>query len=225
VGLKCNQIFYGWWIVAAVFFISAYVSGIVSFGFTAVIDPIAEEFGWSHARVSLAASIRGLEIGLLAPMVGLLMDRLGPRKLIFSGAFITGLGLVLLSHISSLWAFYGVFVLIAAGISTCIGVVPVTVVGHWFQRKISLVTGVVVSGVAVGGLMVPVVAGIIDRFGWRTAMVLLGVGTWTIVLPLSFIVRHRPEPYGYRPDGTAVEMKTTKTPHIGYRIWQLLQTL
>jgi sugar phosphate permease len=201
MNLKTNNIYYGWWIVGAVFIISAYISGIISFGFTSVFEPIANEFGWSYVQVSIAASIRGLEVGLLAPVVGLLLDRLGPRKLIFVGALITGLGLILLSHISSLSGFYGAFILIASGASTCIGVVPVTVAGYWFHRKVSLVTGIIVCGVAMGGTLVPVVTGIIDAFGWRAAMMGFGLGAWAIILPLSMVVRHHPEKYGFLPDG------------------------
>ena len=79
--------------------------------------------------------------------------------------------------------------------------VPVTVAGYWFQRRVSLVTGIIVSGVAMGGLLVPVVTGVIDTFGWRTAMALFGYATWLIVLPLSLVVRHHPERYGMFPDG------------------------
>jgi len=199
--LKNCKVFYGWWIVGAVFLISAYVSGVISFGFSAFFEPIANEFDWSYAQVSFAASIRGLEMGLLAPLVGLLIDRLGPRRLIFAGATITGLGLLLLSRITSLVTFYGAFILIAAGISTCSGVVPMTVVGNWFRRKVSTATGIVVSGAALGGLLLPLVTRIIDIFEWRAAMVILGLGAWVILLPLSLLVRHKPEQYGYLPDG------------------------
>jgi predicted MFS family arabinose efflux permease len=201
MGLK--KVFYGWWVLAALFLITAYISGIVSYGFTSVFKPIADEFGWSYARVSIAASIRGLEIALLAPLVGLLLDRIGPRKLIFTGALLIGSGLTILSRIHSLWTFYGAFALIAVGNSTCIGVVPITVTGYWFHRRVSLATGIVVSGSAVGGLLVPIVTVIVDTFGWRTAMVIFGVATWLILLSLSSLVRHRPERYGLFPDGEA----------------------
>ncbi len=100
-----SRVFYGWWVVGASFFISLYTGGVVFFGFTAVFEPIADEFGWSYAQISLAASIQGLEAGLLAPVTGLLVDRWGPRKLIFGGAIISGLGLILLSRITSLAMF------------------------------------------------------------------------------------------------------------------------
>jgi MFS family permease len=198
---KNHKVFYGWWIVAAGFFIAVYIGGFIHFGFTAVFEPIASDFGWSYAQISFAASLRGLQTSFLAPVVGLLMDRWGPRRLVFAGAAIIGLGLLLLSRINSLAAFYGAFVLIAIGISTCIGVVPIATVGNWFQRKATLATGIIVSGAAVGGLMVPLATRLIDIFEWRTAMAIIGFGAWGILVPLSLLFRHKPEQYGYLLDG------------------------
>jgi MFS family permease len=201
MGAKDHKVFYGWWIVGAGFFIAMYVSGFINFSFTAVFEPIASEFGWSYAQVSFAASLRGLQTGFLAPIVGLLVERWGPRRLVFAGTTIIGLGLLLLSRINSLASFYGAFILIAMGISACIGVVPISTVGNWFQRKATLATGILVSGTAMGGLMVPLATRLIDIFEWRTAMVILGFGAWGILLPLSLVFRHKPEQYGYLPDG------------------------
>jgi MFS family permease len=195
------KVYYGWLIVGACFLTSVYRAGVIFFGFTAIFEPIANEFNWSYAQVSFAASIRGLETGLLAPLVGLLVDRVGPRKLLFAGAAITGLGLLFLSRINSLATFYGAFILIAIGISASAITVPMTVVGNWFRKKVSLATGIVVSGTAIGGLLVPLVTRLIDTFKWRGAMTIFGLGAWGILLPLSLLVRHKPEQYGYLPDG------------------------
>ena len=198
---KRNTIFYGWWIVGACFLISAYTGGVIHFGFTAFFEPIANEFDWSYAQISFAASLRGMEMGLLAPVVGLLVDRWGPRRLMFGGTILTGLGLILLSRINSLGMFYGAFVLIAIGTSTCMTTVMVTAVVHWFRRKAGIATGITVSGFALGGLLVPLVATLISMFEWRTALVIIGMGMWGIATPLSLLVRHKPEHYGYLPDG------------------------
>lgn len=198
---KKHQVFYGWWIVGAGFLIAMYVSGFINFSFTAVFEPIANDFGWSYAQVSFAASLRGLETGLLAPVLGLLVYRLGPRKLVLAGAAVIGLGLLLLSRISSLATFYGSFILIAMGMSACVGVVPISTVGNWFERRVTLATSILVSGTAMGGLMVPLATRVIDVFEWRTAMVILGFGALGILLPLSILFRHKPEQYGYLPDG------------------------
>jgi OFA family oxalate/formate antiporter-like MFS transporter len=198
---KNHKIFYGWWIVGAGFCIAVYIGAFIHYGFTAVFEPIASDFGWSYAQVSFAASLRGLETSLLAPAVGLLMDRWGPRRLVVAGATIIGLGLLLLSRINSLGAFYAAFILIAMGISTCVGVVPIATVGNWFKRKATLATGIVVSGAATGGLILPLTTQLIDIFDWRMAMMILGFGAWGILLPLSLLFRHKPEQYGYLPDG------------------------
>jgi sugar phosphate permease len=198
---KHHKIFYGWWIVAALFFIAAYVTGIVFFGFTAILDPIASEFGWSYTQISLAASLRGIESGLLSPLVGWLIEKWGPRKLLLLGITITGIGLLLLSKVNSLATFYSAFFVISIGLSICTNVIPMTVVGYWFRRRVSIATGIVVSGTACGGLLVPLVTGAIDTYGWRIAMTGLGIGALVIFIPVAFIIRHKPEQYGLLPDG------------------------
>ena len=232
--MKQNQqhhiVFYGWWIVAACFLISMYVSGTVHFGFTAFFEPIAKEFGWSYTQVSFAASLRGLEMGLFVPVVGLLVDRWGPRKLILTGAILSGLGLVLLSQITSLPMFYGVFALIGIGISACIGVAPMTAIANWFRRKMPIAVGVVLSGVALGGFLIPVLTRLIDVFQWRTVMAILGLGMWGIVLPLSLVVRHKPEQYGYLPDGVSSnttvvsESQTSDTSEVSIPVKQAVRS-
>lgn len=72
--------------------------------------------------------------------------------------------------------------------------------------------GIVASGFALGGLLVPVITYLIDVLQWRMAMLTVGLGTLVIVLPLSLLVRHKPEQYGYEPDGavnSAVEARKT----------------
>ena len=203
LNLKPPQVFYGWWIVGACFLIALYVTGVIGYSLTAIFEPIANEFGWSYTQISLAGSLRGLELGLLAPLTGILIDRLGPRRVIFGGGIIATLGLILLSRTTSLGMFYGAFVLIAVGISTSSATVLMAAVVNWFRRRVAIATGIAASGFGFGGLLVPLVAVLIDKFDWRTAMVILGLGTWGIILPLSLLVRHKPEQYGYLPDGEA----------------------
>lgn len=194
-------VFYGWYIVGACLLIAFYTAGVIHFGFTAVIEPIAEEFGWSYAQISLAASLRGLEVGLLAPVMGILVDRLGPRRIVIAGSIILCTGLILLSRASSLLMFYGAFALIAIGMSTCTHTVLIATVANWFQKKVGIAIGIVASGYGLGGLLVPFVTELIDTLQWQTAMSILGIGMIVIVLPLSLLIRHKPENYGYQPDG------------------------
>jgi MFS family permease len=196
-----KKIFYGWWIVLACSLIVLYVAGIIFYGFTAFFVPIREEFGWSYTQISFAASLRGLEAGIFAPLVGFLVDRFGPRKLMLWGTIIVGFGLILLSFTQSLTTFYTSFLLIGFGAGGCTAVVSTTAVANWFHRKIGLALGVMGSGIGVSGLMILFIVGLIDLYHWRSALVILGLGMWALGIPLSLVVRNRPEHYGYRPDG------------------------
>lgn len=198
---KTSGVYYGWWIVAAAFLTGLYIAGVVFYGFTTVFEPIAEDMGWSYTQVSFASSLRGIEAGLVAPLIGILVDRWGPRRLVFAGALFTFAGLILLSHINSLTMFYGSFALIALGMSCATTTVLMTAIANWFRRDVGLATGVVSSGFGCGGLLLPVIVKLIDLYEWRGALTILAVGTLVIVLPLSFVFRHKPEQYGYLPDG------------------------
>lgn len=193
--------FYGWWIVFACFFIGFYVSGVTFYGFTAFIEPLSKEFNWSYTQVSFAASLRGLEMGIFAPLIGILVDRLGARKLILSGVITVGCGLILLSFTHSLLMFYGAFLLLAFGAGGCTSLVNNSVVASWFSRDVGKALGVMASGFGASGLLVPLIVWLIGTLGWRTTLLVLGIGAWVIGIPLSAVIRNRPEEFGHVPDG------------------------
>ena len=209
---KPSHVFYGWWIVGASFLIALYVGGVVFYGFTTIFEPIAHELGWSYTQISFAASLRGLEMGLIAPLVGILVDRWGPRRLIFSGAVVTAAGLILLSRTTSLGMFYGAFALIAIGMSCCTMTVLMTAIANWFQQKVGMASGIAVSGFGFSGILIPVIVRLIEMYDWRITMIILALGMLITVLPLSFFFRHKPEQYGYLPDG---QLETPVTLHNG----------
>lgn len=200
-----NNIYYGWWVVLACFVLNLYVGGIIFFSFTAFFEPIQQEFGWTYTQISLATSLRGLEMGIFAPIVGFLVDRFGSRKLLLGGSVIIGIGLLILSFTQSLLMFYLCFLFIALGAGGCTSVVTMTAVAAWFSKKVGLALGVMASGFGAGGLIVPLVVFLIDASGWRTTLMILGAGMWMLGIPLSLIVKDRPgsrDP-GSDPPGTA----------------------
>jgi len=196
-----KKIFYGWWIVLACSLLNLYIGGIVFFGFTAFFEPIREEFGWSYTQISFGVSLRGLETGIFAPLVGFFVDRFGTRNLMLWGIVTVGFGLILLSFTQSLAMFYASFLLIGFGAGGCTALVTMTAVANWFSRKIGLALGVMSSGIGAGGLMVLIIVRLLDLCQWRYTLIILGLGTWVIGIPLLLILRNRPEHYGYLPDG------------------------
>ncbi|MBM3939811.1 MAG: MFS transporter [SAR202 cluster bacterium] len=195
-------LFYGWYIVAASVFSNAIMSAAYYNGFSAFFLPIESHFGWSRKAISGALSLRQVESGLLGPVVGFLVDKLGARKLIIAGAIISGLGLIMLGLTPNLVWFYAAFAIISIG-STGVShaVTWPTIIGRWFRRKRGLAMGLAVMGPIVGAPFIPLNSIFEVSFGWRQVLIAYGVIVLVGVTAISFVARDRPEPYGYLPDG------------------------
>lgn len=210
--MRKQGIFYGWWIVLAASLMHFWGAGTFYYSFTAFFNPLVQEFQWSYAATSFAASFRSLETGIVAPVAGFLVDKFGPRRLILIGAVIGGIGGLWLSRISSLWSFYAAFILFSIGSSLMHPLPGITAVAHWFSRRRGTVMGILVAAAGASGVLIPFINWLIAQYGWRVAFVIVGAGTWLIGIPLSLVIRHRPEQYGYRPDGGECLGRQIETP-------------
>ncbi|MFL2804617.1 MAG: MFS transporter [Dehalococcoidia bacterium] len=194
--------FYGWWISIGGAVVMAMSSGINFHGFGNYFIPLGKEFGWSRTTVSAIFSFARLEAGFLGPLEGLLIDRIGPRKLMLIGIPLMGLGYVLLSRVNGLVSFLLVFVgIISLGQSMGMVVPTSAAVANWFKRKRGFAFGIMWSGVGFGGLIVPAFGWSIDEYGWRNASIIVGILVTIIGMPIATLMRHKPEPYGMLPDG------------------------
>lgn len=197
-----RRVFYGWWIVAAGFTIEALIGSLMFHAYGAYLVLLRDEFGWSKTLLSAAFAMARAESGILGPIQGWLTDRFGPRALIRVGMTIFGIGFMLFSQIGSPATFIATYFLMALG-SSLGGFLPVTVaIVNWFRRRRALALSISATGMATGGLLVQAVVLALSRFGWRWTAFASGVLVLLIGLPIAQIVRHRPEPYGYRVDGS-----------------------
>jgi len=203
--------FYGWWICIGGAFVMAMSSGINFHGFGNFIIPLSREFGWSRTTVSAVFSLARLEAGFIGPAEGWAVDRMGPRKLMLVGIPLMGVGFVLLSQVSGLFTFMLVYILgITLGNSLGMHVPASAAVANWFNRKRGLAFGIMWSGVGLGGLLVPVLGWAIDAYGWRDASIFVGVVVILVGFPIAALMRHRPEQYGFLPDGEKVLKQSPK---------------
>src|SRR5688500_10874945 len=162
---------------------------------------LGEGFGWSKTMLSAAFSMARAESGILGPVQGWLTDRFGPRVLMRVGLTIFGAGFMLFSQIQGPVAFFLTFFLMALG-SSLGGYLPIGVaIVAWFRRRRALALSVSSSGMAIGGLLTPLLAVALSRFGWRWTAFASGVLILVVGLPLSQLVRHRPEAHGWTVDG------------------------
>ena len=195
------RIFYGWYIVGAATGIQFLQAGLVSQAFGAYLAVLADEQGWSKTALSGAAALQQMEVAILGPVLGWLLDRFGPKGFVRGGVVVFGLGLCLLSQVETLAAFYGAFIVIALGSSLC-GFFPLNVaIIHWFEKKRARALSAMSIGLACGGVFVPLVAHSITSFGWRTTALASGIIAIAVGLPLAWVIRNSPREIGEVPDG------------------------
>ncbi len=179
-----------------------YASAVFWRGFQAFVDPILSTFsGWSSASFAAAISIQRGESGLISPFVGVLLDRYGPKRVMFFGVAVTGGAFMLMSTMNSLWQFYVAVALLALGMSFGTFIVFVATVGNWFVRQRARALSTLMTFSAVGAVGLPLLVWAISTYGWRPVLFAVGIGFWVIGFPITFIMRRRPEDYGMLPDG------------------------
>ena len=195
------RFFYGWYIALAGGASSFLLIGTAIFGFGVFIEPMRKEMGWSLAAISLGFSLRSFEQGLLAPVSGILVDRLGPRRMALTGVFITATGLFMFSRAHSLPVYYAASLTIALGQSVGAFTAFSAALMNWFDRKRGRAMGLMNSGSGAGYLMAPLLATLIGIFGWRETLVIASVVVASLGTPLALLLYDRPQPYGFMPDG------------------------
>ncbi|HKX39233.1 MAG TPA: MFS transporter [Burkholderiales bacterium] len=196
-----KKIFYGWWMVGAATGLQFLQAGLVTQAFGAYLAVLSDEQGWSKTALSGAAALQQMEVALLGPVLGWLLDRFGPKIFVRAGVVIFGAGLCLLSQVHSLPAFYGAFIVIALGSSLC-GFFPLNVaLIHWFERKRARALSAMSIGLAFGGIMVPLVASSLTTFGWRQTALASGILAILVGLPLALVIHNSPHEHGEVVDG------------------------
>lgn len=197
------RIFFGWWVAIVAVLLNIFQGGVLFYGFTLVITPLTEETGWSRTAVTAVFPIIGIAAAVLSPLLGGLFDRIGPRPIIGGGLLVLGGGMVLLSQVTSLPAFYLAFTLANIG-STAIWSSSGPAVANWFVRRRGRALGLYSLGFALAGIMSPPFFWLLESVGWRNSFVVVGIAAWALIPLAVWVIRHRPEQYGMFPDGADV---------------------
>lgn len=202
---KRPRVFYGWWIVvvsAVGLFLGA---PLVIFSFSVFFKPLVVNFHASRAAVSFAFSLMNTVGALWLPLSGVLIDRLGAKRVIIWMTLFYGLILIAALWVgNSIWQLYLFFSILGIALSS--GPVPVpygAVISHWFNRHRGLALGLAMLGIGVGSVVVPILAQrLITLFGWRITYALFGGAVLLVPLPIvAALLRNDPAELGLQPDG------------------------
>ncbi len=201
------KFFYGYIVVGASFLSMTLMWGI-SYSFGIFFKPLIAEFGWTRAATSGAYALSMLIGGLLSIVAGKFTDRFGPRIVVTACGFLIGIGCLLVSQVTTIWQFYLFYgVLIGAGLGGAL-VPMMATVARWFVKRRGMMTGITVSGLGMGTLVVPPVANwLISSYGWRTSYIVAGVAILLVVMSAAQLLKRDPGQIGQLPYG-GTEVKT-----------------
>jgi MFS family permease len=170
------------------------VATFLIYAFGVFIEPLSNELGAGRGDVSLALTLGIMGNLVAAPLIGILSDRFGARRMILWGVAALSVSLAAFSFIQQLSHLYMVsvlMVLFAAGSG------PITyarVISSWFDDRRGLAIGLTMAGLGIGGAIAPVLSQyLIDEYGWRMAYRYLGAIVFVVSFPLLFLfIRNRP---------------------------------
>jgi MFS family permease len=199
------RIFYGWYILILGSLINGVGMGILYYCFTIFYLPLQRDFGVSSAAIAMLYGAARLEGGFEGPLVGHLIDRLGPRTMILIGSSMAGIGLILISKVNHYWSFFFIYVFIVTLGGNAGFFHPVTTtMNHWFIEHRGKAFSCIMASMSVGGMLIaPLLSYIILQYGWRAGAIAAGTLILIVTIPSGLPIHRSPEDLGLFPDGAA----------------------
>jgi len=214
------------WGLAAAGFLMQMALGAV-YAWSVFRIPLAKQFHWSIADVTLTFTISIFVLGVAAFFGGLWLNKKGPRVVALTGGFLYGLGVFLASFSADkLWWLYLSYGLIG-GIGLGFGyIVPVAVLVKWFPDRRGLITGIAVGGFGAGALVTaPVATHLIQSVGVLQTFAYLGVAYLVVTMATGYFMQNPPDgwkPAGWAPSATQTAQRAAKDYTLGaaLKTWQ-----
>ena len=200
---KSSDSFYGWVVLGALFIFGLALMPMMM-TFSLILPIWVDDLGWSRGLISGAGSLRSVLVGLLSPLVGILIMKIGAKRAIVIGNCINVVALVLMSVMSQLWHLYicyGVIFGMGFAIGGMLG--SMTILNNWFSLKRTLALAINGAAMGISGVVInPTLMSLIQNIGWRnTYLIVALVATiCCIIIPAIFLV-NSPEDLGQVPDG------------------------
>jgi sugar phosphate permease len=201
-----NRKFYGWTVVTLLFV--CYAATTVSTNSLPFFFPeLRKEFGWEHVKIVQPASYYFIYIAIFSPIVGYLLTKMPPKRVMFLGMLLSLVCTLGFASIQSYLHLHIVYFAFSAAI-TCCGLLPsMVIISNWFDKKRGLATGIFLVGSSAGNIIFPQLASyLIPTYGWRMAAVGVAVVAALIsFIPLIFI-KNSPSDKGQNRDGDTDDM-------------------
>ena len=216
------------WLVLGGAFGAFTLSAALMHSYPVYLVAFIAEFGWSRAETSIAYSVSQLVAGVSSPLVGFLVDRLGPRRLLLLGGGLLVAGLFASAFVTALWQIillYGIVMTVGAN---CLGlVVFVPMLSRHFVRRRGMAISIVQSANGIArGISAPLVQLLISLIGWRTTYLAQAGLMALLVLPLGALFRRAEAPPAPPSDGgMPIDPPGTVPAAVPYFGWTLAEAM
>ncbi len=201
-----GPIYWGWVMVAALGVTECVSYGVLSYAFAIFLHPMERDLGWSRAQLTGAFSVAWLVAGLAAVPLGRWIDRHGARLVMTAGSLLAALLLVAWSRVDRLASFYAIWLGLGLACAAVLYEPAFAVVATWFdRRRTSALTLLTFLGGLASVVFVPLASWLVQRHGWRGALVWLAAILAAVTVPAhALLLRRRPQDHGLLPDGALV---------------------
>ncbi|MEM7283436.1 MAG: MFS transporter [Pseudomonadota bacterium] len=180
----------GWPVVAAsAIGIGLGLSPLPFYTIDVMVGPLGEEFGWTRGDVFSSLAIYTFSALLMAPVIGLLTERFGARRiaLVSIVTFSLAMMALALNDGSKTRYFFLWFILAIAGAGT----LPISFtrpINNWFDKSRGFALGVALIATGIFGALAKSYAQyMVDWVGWRGAYVALGLLPLFIAFPVALL--------------------------------------
>lgn len=169
-------------------------ASLLVYTFGVFLKPVAAEFGWSRQAVSGAFGVAALAVAACSPLLGALLDRYPIRRIILPCLLIFGCAFASLAFLTNhLWHLYAVFAVMGIVGNGTAHLAYSRPISTWFRERRGMAFAFLMSGGAVGAMILPVMAqSLIRMVGWRNAFAILGAMVLVVGFPLAATVRSAP---------------------------------
>jgi sugar phosphate permease len=195
------------WIVAAAGFIALLAAAAIRATFGVLMQPLMEEFAWSHSTISTAAAINLVVFGISAPFAAALTERFGLTRVVATALALIALCAATLTQVTQPWQIYVVWGFVAGAATGAVApVLAATIAGRWFVARRGLVVGLLTAANSTGQLIfLPLMARLTETTDWRWTMAVVGGAAAIALATVIAAMRDRPSDVGLAPYGGEVE--------------------
>jgi MFS family permease len=199
------RVHYGWWIAVGSLALLFVTVGVGYYGLAVFLRPLQDEHGWSNGVVSGATGLYFTVSGLTGALIGPIIDRRGPLRLMTVGTLVLGGAVAAVGFVETVWQLYAVYLVMAVGFGLAASIGVNAMLARWFVHLRARAMSIAFTGVSLGGVVLaPLGTALVEQGGVALAAVVMGILVVAVAMPVvRAVLVWDPAEMGLQPDAGA----------------------